>query len=234
MCDKDLILSSLFDLCQQHGISPPIYVQFPNLDSTGEFTCRCDVTDHSETGHGASKKIATRNAARKMFSYLKGQKEAKGDMINKIDSENNIAMVDGGDSQSKQCDTSQVTKQTVKIDVLSKKNVEDIVSFFQRLKASCKPTIVQLHKEPISDPHSQLKHLCEEEGLELSYDDDQGTWYDNNDDGNTNNNLDEEWQSVVRVSTLFVFCGNGSSAGEAREVAARCALMYLKLMTRSL
>jgi len=238
-----MILKSLGDLCGDLGLPAPIYVQFPNIDSGDGFSCRCDVnmplSNHSETGHGASKKIATRNAARKMFSYLKGREEEKREILDEDDvadnSEREVKIVeedlktllfDTSETDDVNSETSEI--EDVKIDVLGADNSEELVALFKQWKTtSRKPAMMRLHSQPISSPYSQLKQLCEEEGLEIQFDDHDGV-----EGGDGNNNVEEEWQSVLNISTMFAFCGTGATSEEARSEAAKCALMYLRFMTR--
>jgi len=233
-------IGQLQEHCVRHGLPMPTY----DLASVGgqphqrSFAINCRVGCLSISGEGTSKKDAKREAATKMWQRLKilgnnalqlvtGSENGSGvsHPVESGISAGNVIGVTGEKGLDKEL--VELVNDNMKIDTLTPKHSKAIQQFYKGLKGTKGSRLHALHSTSIkgnsSDFVKMLADLGQEQQFEVTYVDvDEKT-----DSG--------EVQCLVQLSTLpvAVCYGVGNDVETANNDAARNALNYLKMMTKT-
>jgi len=114
--------------------------------------------------------------------------------------------------------------ENMKIETLTAIKTKSLSGFFLIMKCSRNPGMVKLRNCNIAGDHvAQVESICEEEKLSFSFEEEEVE---------VDKGVEDEWESVLKIGQDLVFSGNGSSPKEAKEMACRGALLYIKIMTK--
>nr|AFX89033.1 loquacious [Mayetiola destructor] len=206
----------LQELCMARRWPPPFYETQSEvgLPHERQFTIACHVSIYCETGRGKSKKEAKRLAAHQMWQRLQdlpldGQDDANDD-INRANNMNRYA-----DLKEK------------RISTLTNQHSYKVSQFHKTLKANSGQILSKLQNTCLNDPDVNfvqfLQEIATEQQFEVTYVDIEEKSYSG------------QFQCLVQLSTLPVaVCqGSGKTSKIAQTCAARNALEYLKIMTKS-
>lgn len=206
-------VGALQEFCMSRRWPPPSYnvVEEQGLPHERMFTMACTVKKYVEKGTGKSKKLAKRQAAHKMYEYLKALVPSKNENSNNIEDDDDEPLPGLKDG---------------KIPTLTPAFRQKISQFYVNLRADPGKTLIKLHNS-MPSPNSVsciqfLQEIANEHNFEVTYVDIE------------ERSKIDQFQCLVQLSTLPVaVChGTGVTAQEAQVNAAENALEYLRIMTR--
>lgn len=236
-------IGQLQEHCVRQGLPMPTYdlVNIGGQPHQRSFLINCRVGCLSISGDGTSKKDAKREAATKMWDKLKalgnnalhmvtGSENGNGGIASTIvPGEAGIGVgmiVDGGD-QGLDKELAKLVTDKMKIDTLTPKHSKAIQQFYRGLKGVKGSRLYALQSTSIKGKSSDFVKILVELGQEQQF---EVTYVDV--DERTDS---DEVQCLVQLSTLpvAVCYGVGEDITSANNDAARNALNYLKMMTKS-
>lgn len=212
-------IGMLQEYCVTHGLPMPVY----DLTNVGGqphqrvFTMGVKIGSLSTVGEGTSKKEAKREAATKMWEKVQGLQgapkcPAPGAPGVGVDNELMKMVAD------------------MKIETVTPKSSKAIQSFYSELNPSKGTCLYDLHRDPLSakgDSAANYVKMLDDLGQEQRF----PVTYVDVDDAAPDVG---EVQCLVQISTMpvAVCYGLGKTMTIAKNEAARCALIYLKMMTK--
>ena len=217
-------IGQLQEICVQNGLPVPIY----ELGSvTGQphqrtFQMVCRVGTFEMSGEGNSKKDAKRDVSTKMIEKLNSSLPNGGAPTNGSSSNKKDAEID--EKLAKEL-------KNMKIGVLTAGHKQKLEDFYKGLNKSKSTKLYQLHRISLkktakgggnSKFTDMLNDLKNEQKFDVTYV--EATLHADSD----------EVVYIVQISTtpVAVVMGNGKDAQEAKNDAARNALIYLRIMTK--
>uniref|UniRef100_A0A182WGL6 DRBM domain-containing protein n=1 Tax=Anopheles minimus TaxID=112268 RepID=A0A182WGL6_9DIPT len=207
----------LQEMCMARRWPPPTYETETEkgLPHERQFTIACVVKQYQEIGEGKSKKIAKRLAAQKMWQRLQDQP---------LESNELMTLLDENGYEESLIASHYAGLMEVSIPTLTKCQSHNVSQFHKALKLRENLRKLQRLRLYDTDDHIHLlAEIAKEQRFKLTYVD-----------------IDEKsfngmYQCLVQLSTMPVAVCHGSARTviEARAKAARHALEYLKIMTKS-
>ncbi len=229
-------IGQLQELCVHRGLPMPIYdlAAVDGQPHQRSFAMKVKVGSLSERGEGTSKKDAKRDAAAKMMMRLQALREGSGS--NDVNTEEDGADDVANSTLSAEDEELARTVQAMKIDTLTPKNSLEIQNFYQdlasknNLKNASSSAMFRLHRSSFVGRSREactqlLKELSDEQKFEVTY-----VELEEREEDSA-----EPVLCIVQLSTLpvAVCCGRGPDKEAAEQDAAKNALIYLKIMTKS-